>query len=210
MPGRNYGIREDVHGPRVDDFGGNFARKAADLVTDDITDYVYDNVSARRHAIEDSRDNYEDAFYEPLPRIIQDMNGEEVVGTISLFDELMACPLKWRRVKRGKGKGMYKLLCICLVIEHAYLFRACSSGRELIVATPALTATTDVDDDLSEGLSDMLSVCGTDFTDGDFTTVSEFDDCWDAYEEEDQEWVNLFESEDDSELSGDEVGFDVT
>jgi len=183
--GHNYGMRETPHGPRLEHFGGNFVRKASDVLVDDATDYA--SRWQRHDGVGD------DCEYIAEGSVAYNMTGYGLADEPrrSLFDEMMACPVKeTRRKRRSNG----------IVNEVAHV-------------TPALAAEVDANDELS----DILSHFGTELTDGDIAwagqdsseesdssledyygdsdSTDEYDDCWDAYEEDDREWIDLCEEE---------------
>ncbi len=95
--GRNYGMRETPHGPRLEHFGGNFVRKARDVLADDATDYAsrwqrHDGVGER------------DCEYNVEGTVVYDMTGYGLADEPrrSLFDEMMACPVKETRARGGR------------------------------------------------------------------------------------------------------------
>lgn len=104
--GRNYGMREPIHGRRVEHFGGNFARKACDVLADDATDYAQ---RWRRH--DDDVDDMPglECFADGVR--LYDAGGDGYACGLkrSLFDEIMASPVKeTRRKRRAKeNSGCY-------------------------------------------------------------------------------------------------------
>lgn len=97
--------------------------------------------------------------------------------------------------------------------------------REVVHVAPALEVVAEAE------VFGILSHAGTDYTDGDFDwaeeessdtsgssledfsgdsdSLDEYDDCWDAYEEEDREWIDV-RSEEVHELFYDDDRFAVT
>ncbi len=101
---------------------------------------------------------------------------------------------------------------MCLII-HTRRPQIPVPVNEVAHVTLALAAEVDANDELS----DILSHFGTELTDGDIAwagqdsseesdsslgdyygdsdSTDEYDDCWDAYEEDDREWIDLCEEE---------------
>lgn len=209
MIGRNHGMRQSQHGPRLEHFGGNFARKARDVLAGDATDYT-----GRSHR------HYEERFADEA--VLYDSSGKGYAEEprYSLFDEMMALPVRETRCKtraNAKGNCEYMRNDIHSPFPQRFLL-----VPDVANAIPALDAVTDASDELSDILSHIDSELmdgdiewteqdssedsgssSKDFS-GDSDSMDDYDDCWDAYEEDDREWIDLVEE--DAEFYYDDDG----
>ncbi|KLO08773.1 hypothetical protein SCHPADRAFT_944185 [Schizopora paradoxa] len=184
--GRNHGMRQTQHGPRLDHFGGNFARKVCDVLAGDATDHT--NGSHHRQD--------EDRFVDEAVLFDSSGRGYKDGPRYSLFDEMMTLPVRETRRKRRAN------------------LKAKENSPDVAPVAPTLEAMSIPSNEFCDALSpidvDVFEIdiaCalhdsfpeGSDFSSDDFSddsdSLDEYDDCWDAYEEDDREWIDLLEDD---------------
>ncbi|KLO08774.1 hypothetical protein SCHPADRAFT_1000728 [Schizopora paradoxa] len=139
--GRNHGLRQSLHGPRLDHFGGNFARKASDVLGGDdvMTDESDVELTSEAHC-KDEKLQAERPVAEDVLRDTSEQEYEEKPKH-SLFDEIVVLPIKeTRRKSRAKDKGNF----------HDSALEALDNGRGKPIVNSSFISVETLDGDVAK------------------------------------------------------------